>query len=60
VYKDTETNDVKVGSIALKITKIDDMDIFDGSDHPQNWMYVIIDPIHWHVNTWYHKWVSHW
>lgn len=60
VYKDSETNEVKVGSIVFQISKIDDVDVFGDSTHPQNWLYVIVDPIHWHVNVWYHKWVSWW
>jgi len=60
VFKDSETNDIRVGSHVLKITKIDDEDLFKDPDHPQNWMYVIVDPIHWHVNIWFNQWKSWW
>ena len=60
VFKDSETKEIKVGSIVLQISKINGSEIFEGSDHPQNWMYIIIDPVHWHVKAWYHKWSSWW
>lgn len=60
VYKDSETDEIKVGSLVFQIKKIDDTEVFGDSDHPQNWLYVIVDPIHWHVNVWYHQWKSWW
>lgn len=60
VFKDSETEDIKVGSHAFEIKKINDSDVFGDSEHPQNWAYVVVDPIHWHVNIWYHKWSSWW
>ncbi|CAI2378025.1 unnamed protein product [Moneuplotes crassus] len=60
VFKDSETDEIKVGSHAFEIKKINDTELFGDSDHPQNWAYVIVDPIHWHVNVWYHKWSSWW
>lgn len=60
VYKDTETDSIKVGSLVFQITGVDENPLFGDSEHPQNWAYVIIDPIHWHVNVWYHKWQSWW
>lgn len=60
VFKDSDTQEIKVGSIVLSVTHIDGAGVFGDSDHPQNWLYVIIDPIHWHVNVWFHKWSSWW
>ena len=60
VFKDSETKEIKVGSVVLQINGVDGSDLFGDSVHPQNWMYVIIDPLHWHVNVWFHKWTSWW
>ena len=60
VFKDSETNEIKVGSHVFEISKVNGNEFFGDSDHPQNWAYVIVDPIHWHVGIWYHKWVSWW
>ena len=59
VFKDSETDEIKVGSIVFEIKQVDETDIFK-DDHPQSFMYVIIDPIHWHVHTWHHRWQSWW
>lgn len=60
VFKDSETGEVKVGSHVFEIKMFDDTELFGDSDHPQNWAYVIVDPIHWHVNVWYHTWKAWW
>lgn len=32
----------------------------DTDNHPQNFFYVCVDPINWHVNFFHHSWKSHW
>ena len=60
VFKDSETGEIKVGSHIFAITQTNESDLYSEAEHPQNFAYVIIDPIHWHVNVWYHKWKSWW
>ena len=62
VAKDQETGQFKVHSFAFKIEAVGDFNLFSGKDedHPQNFFYVVVDPINWHANFLYHKWVSHW
>ena len=61
VAKDPETGEIKVHSQVFLIEKIDGLDgLFPVAYHPQNWFFVIVDPIHWHVTLLYHKWVSFW
>lgn len=65
VAKDPDTQEIKCYSQVFRIDEIDGHDnkclyTYKEYDHPQNCFYVIIDPINWHANFFYHKWVSHW
>ncbi|TNV76267.1 hypothetical protein FGO68_gene6052 [Halteria grandinella] len=61
VAKDPETGEIKVMSQVFLIEQIDGLDkLFPMPYHPQNWFFVIVDPIHWHCTFLYHKWTSFW
>ena len=60
VYKDSETDEVKVGSHAFAITNVADTNLYIERDHPMNYLYLTISPDTWHVNVWYHKDKAHW
>lgn len=61
VAKDSETGEIKVHSHVFLVEAIDGLDkLFPMKDHPQNWFFVIVDPIHWHVTFLYHKWTDFW
>ena len=49
VYKDGESGQIKISSHAFQILDL------EHDDHEQSWFYVVIDPAHWHVNVWYHR-----
>lgn len=65
VARDPDTGNIRVYSHVYKIHQIAGYEnqLFTGksnNDHPQNFLYVLVDPINWHVNFYYHKWVDHW
>ena len=63
VAKDTETGQIRSHSFAFKIEKIEGYNFLYNNkedDHPQNFFYVVVDPINWHVNFLHHRWVAHW
>eukprot|EP00350_Pseudokeronopsis_sp_OXSARD2_P013345 CAMPEP_0170546238 /NCGR_PEP_ID=MMETSP0211-20121228/4615_1 /TAXON_ID=311385 /ORGANISM="Pseudokeronopsis sp., Strain OXSARD2" /LENGTH=112 /DNA_ID=CAMNT_0010850605 /DNA_START=389 /DNA_END=723 /DNA_ORIENTATION=- len=50
VGKDQDTGDIKVHSYVFKINEIDGLEgLFPTKHHPQNYFFVIVDPLHWHV-----------
>jgi hypothetical protein len=57
--KDPDSNEIVIKSIPLEITGLDGINLF-GKYHPQNFLYLTIDPFQRHVNVLYHKWVSWW
>ena len=64
VAKDGDTSDVKCFSHVFRIDKINGYEnrlfITKDDDHPQDCFYVLVDPINWHVNFFYNKWVTMW
>ena len=64
VAKDGETNDIKCFSECFRIDKIEGYEnkLYDTreDEHPQNCLYVVVDPINWHCNFFYNKWVQFW
>lgn len=65
VAKDPDTQEIKCYSLAFRIDEIEGHDnkslySYKDYDHPQNCFFVVVDPINWHVNFFYNKWVSHW
>jgi hypothetical protein len=61
VAKDPDTGDIKVHSQVFLVEAIEGLDkLFPIPGHPQNWFFVIVDPIHWHVTFLYHKWTEFW
>ena len=58
--KDQNTGSIYIRSIALQILNLENANIYKKSDHPQNFLYLIIDPYQRYVHLWYHKWVSFW
>ncbi len=61
VAKDAESGEIRVHSHVFQIESITGLDsLFPTKDHPQNWFFVIVDPVHWHVTFLYHKWTALW
>ena len=61
VAKDQDTGEIKVFSQVFLVEAIEGLDdLFPEREHPQNWFFVIVDPIHWHVTLLYHKWSPFW
>lgn len=61
VAKDPETGEIKVISQVFLIESIEGLDkLFPVPYHPQNWFFVIVDPIHWHATLLYHQWTNFW
>ena len=62
VAKEQETGEIKCFSQVFRIDNIKGYRTYatKNENHPQNCFYVVVDPVNWHVNFFYHKWVSHW
>ena len=62
VAKDQETGEIKTQSFAFRITGIqnDNGAKISFQDHPQDFLYVLVDPMHWHVTVFANKWSSAW
>lgn len=63
VAKDETTNEVRPMSYIFKITQLhstNGLSFPDESTHPQNFTYVIVDPLKWHVNVFQNKWTPSW
>lgn len=64
VAKDPDSQEIKCFSLVFRIDSIEGFENrlyntkYDA--HPQNFFYVCIDPINWHVNFFYHTWKNHW
>ena len=63
VAKDPDTKEIKCFSLVFRIDGITGgKNLYSSKDqgHPQNCLYVIVDPINWHVNFYYNKWTPFW
>eukprot|EP00347_Sterkiella_histriomuscorum_P018293 403346062 len=61
VAKDQDTGEIRVYSHVFLVESVQGVEnIFTVKDHPQNFFFVIVDPIHWHVTLLYHQWTSFW
>eukprot|EP00353_Schmidingerella_taraikaensis_P013337 CAMPEP_0185581556 /NCGR_PEP_ID=MMETSP0434-20130131/18418_1 /TAXON_ID=626734 ORGANISM="Favella taraikaensis, Strain Fe Narragansett Bay" /NCGR_SAMPLE_ID=MMETSP0434 /ASSEMBLY_ACC=CAM_ASM_000379 /LENGTH=161 /DNA_ID=CAMNT_0028200137 /DNA_START=372 /DNA_END=857 /DNA_ORIENTATION=+ len=63
VAKDETTNEVRPMSHVFKITGLDStngVEFPSEAAHPQNFTYVIVDPLKWHVTVFQNKWTSSW
>ena len=63
VAKDPDTKEIKCFSLVFRIDDITGgKNLYSSKDqgHPQNCLYVIVDPINWHVNFYYNKWTPFW
>ena len=62
VAKDQETQDIKCFTQVFRIDEIEGYNGLYGTKdpHPQNCFYVLVDPINWHVNFFYNKWIKYW
>ena len=59
VKQDQDTQELYIVSQVYQLLDNNQFDPF-GSEHPQNFCYVIVDPSYRHVNLWYHRWRSFW
>ena len=61
VVKETDTGAMKVVSHALKVEAVEGLaTLWPTKEHPQNWLYLTVDPVHWHVRVFYHQWTNQW
>ena len=62
VGKDADSGEIKVQSYAFEIKGYSkgSVQFWPKEDHPQNWLYLTIDPFFRHVNIWYHAWKDFW
>ena len=54
VAKDDDTGDIKPVSWAFRITNLKTASgnvMPSGNDHSQSFLYVLVDPMNWHVNV---------
>lgn len=58
--KDPVSNEIIIRSIAVEILDIEKTNIYKMKNHPQNFLYLIIDPYQRHVTLWFHQWSSFW
>jgi hypothetical protein len=58
--KDPDSKEIVIRSIVLQIQDIEKSNIYQIKGHPQNFLYLIIDPYQRNVHLWYHKWVPFW
>eukprot|EP00040_Diaphanoeca_grandis_P011043 m.56518 g.56518 ORF g.56518 m.56518 type:complete len:267 (+) comp22257_c2_seq1:84-884(+) len=57
VAKDAKSNQVFVTSLATQITELEGLaKLFPTEDHPQNFLYVVVNPTRREVVLWYHAW----
>ena len=55
VYKDADTNEIKVASHVFSVKAVEGENLFDTEGHPQNFFYISVDPAHWHVSVWFYS-----
>lgn len=63
VAKDPDTQEIRSFGQVFRIDSIEGYEnrLYTGDDHhPQNCFYVLVDPINWHVNFFYHNWKNFW
>ncbi|CDW85539.1 UNKNOWN [Stylonychia lemnae] len=61
VAKDQDSGEIKIYSHVFLVEAVEGLEsLFPVKDHPQNFFFVIVDPIHWHVTLLYHKWSNYW
>ena len=63
VAKDQETGDIKSHSLVFQVSKLEGCGpLFTSKnpEHPMNALYVVVDPINWHVTLMHNKWEDYW
>jgi hypothetical protein len=62
VAKDPDTKEIKCFSHVFRIDSIPGHRLYSTKleEHPQNCFYVLVDPINWHVNFFYNRWIPFW
>ena len=63
VAKDENTNEIKPMSMVFRINSVTTSNgagLPSSDEHPQNFTYVIVDPLKWHVTVFQNKWSSSW
>eukprot|EP01137_Pigoraptor_chileana_P013944 Opistho-2@68024 len=56
VQKDTVSGLLSVRSSVVSITEIEGTELYPRADNPQNFFYLIVDPVKRHVTVWYNAW----
>ena len=64
VAKDSDTQQIKSFTQVFRVDKLEghETSLYTPKEegHPQNCLYVCVDPINWHVNFFYNKWIPYW
>ena len=61
VVRDSASGAIKVASHAFLVEAVEGLEtLFPTPGHPQNWFFVVVDPVNWHVTLLYHKWTAFW
>jgi len=63
VAKDETTNEIRPMSMVFKINSVTTTtgaELSNEDTHPQNFTYVIVDPLKWHATIFQGKWKSSW
>ena len=63
VARDEESGEIRPMSMVFKINSVttsNGAQLPSDLDHPQNFTYVIVDPLKWHTIVFQNKWSSNW
>ena len=63
VAKDETTNEIRPMSMVFKVNSVTTSNgagIPTEDEHPQNFLYILVDPLKWHATVFQNKWTSSW
>ena len=63
VAKDETTNEIRPMSMVFKVNSVTTSNgagIPTEDEHPQNLLYILVDPLKWHATVFQNKWSSSW
>ena len=63
VARDETTNEIRPMSMVFKVNSVttnNGSSLPSEAENPQNFLYIVVDPLKWHVNVFQNKWTSSW
>lgn len=61
VAKDADSSEIKTQSMFFRVAvRKDNVTVVPTKEHIQNFFYVLIDPLHWHVILFHNNYVTMW